>query len=79
MRRQFVDQETGREVPSEDQVKGYETGQGDYVVLEPEEIAEAVPESDKTLRVEAFIRCGDVDSVYFDRPYFLVPGGPVCA
>ncbi len=45
-------------------------------MLEPEEIAAAVPESDKTLAVSAFIRCRDIDSVYFDRPYYLVPADP---
>ena len=74
--RQLVDQETGREVPSDDQVKGYETARGEYVVLEPEEIAAAVPESDKTLAVGAFIGCGDIDTVYLDRPYYLLPADP---
>ncbi|ASY73264.1 Ku domain protein (plasmid) [Sinorhizobium fredii CCBAU 83666] len=42
-------------------------------MLEPEEIAAAVPESDKTLSVSAFIACGDIDDVYFDKPYYLAP------
>jgi DNA end-binding protein Ku len=71
--RQFVDQGTGRVVASEDQVKGYEAGKGDYVILEPEEIAAAFPESDKTLAVERFIGCDDIDDLYFDRPYYLGP------
>jgi len=45
-------------------------------MLEPEEVAAAVPESDKTLDVEAFIDCGDIDDVYFDRPYYLAPSSP---
>jgi DNA end-binding protein Ku len=48
-------------------------GSGDYVVLDPEEVAEAIPESDKTLSVEAFVGCGDIDDVYFDKPYYLAP------
>ena len=55
--RQFVDSETGEPVRREDQVKGYQVGQGDYVILEPEELAAAVPESDKALAVEAFVPC----------------------
>lgn len=73
VRRQYVDEETGRPVEREDQVRGYETAKGSYVVLEPEEIAAAVPESDRTLAVESFIACADVDTVYFDKPYFLTP------
>jgi DNA end-binding protein Ku len=60
-------------------VKGYETGPGDYIAFEPEEIAKAVPEADKTLDVEAFVPCGHVDDVYFDRPYYLAPSAPAGA
>jgi DNA end-binding protein Ku len=52
--REFVDADTGERVESKDQVKGYETGAGNYVPFEPEEIAKAVPEADKTLDVQAF-------------------------
>ncbi|ASG25271.1 Ku protein [Nitrospirillum viridazoti] len=71
--RQFVDSETGKPVDREEQVKGYEVARGDYVVLEPDEVAAVVPESDKTLSVLAFIPCADIDDVYFDKPYYLAP------
>jgi DNA end-binding protein Ku len=77
VRRQFVDEETERSVERDKQVKGYEIAQDQYVILGPEEIQQAVPESDKTIRVEAFIPCGEVDSVYFDKPYFLAPSSGV--
>ncbi|MFG1463895.1 Ku protein [Xanthobacter sp. DSM 24535] len=77
--RVFVDEETGEEVPREQQVKGYETGNGAYIMLEPEEVAAAVPESDKTLDIQAFIACSDIDLVYFDRPYYLAPTDEVAA
>lgn len=77
VQRQFVDQETGAPVDKDAQVKGYEVSQGEYVILEPEEVASAVPESDKTLDVQAFIECGDIDQVHFDRPYYLAPTGAV--
>ncbi len=73
VRREFVDSESGKVVEHDDQVKGYEVASGDYVVLEPDEVAAAVPEADKTLDVDAFISCGDVDDVYFDKPYYLAP------
>ncbi|WP_210490838.1 Ku protein [Microvirga antarctica] len=76
VRRQFVDPETGKPVGADEQVKGYETGKGEYVMLEPDEIAAAVPDSDKTLNVEAFVACSDIDDVYFDRPYYLTPSSP---
>jgi DNA end-binding protein Ku len=75
--RQFVDGETGKPVERDDQVKGYETAQGDYIVLEPDEVASAVPESDKTLNIAQFVACDGIDDVYFDRPYYLAPGDRV--
>jgi DNA end-binding protein Ku len=73
VRRQYVDAETGEAVEHDDQVKGYEVAAGDYVVLEPDEVAAATPQSDKTLSVEAFVACSDVDDVYLDKPYYLAP------
>ena len=71
--RQFIDSDTGKPVEKDDQVKGYEVGSGDYIVLEPDEVAAAVPESDKTLNVEAFIPFDELDDLYFDKPYYLTP------
>ncbi len=73
VRRLFVDSETGDVVERDEQVKGYEVDSGQYVILEPDEIAAAIPNSDKTLDVEAFVRCEDIDNVYFDKPYYLAP------
>ncbi|MGF6178485.1 Ku protein [Ensifer sp. 4252] len=73
VRREFVDSETGDPVDRDDEVKGYEIENGQYVVLEPEEVAEAVPDSDKTLKIEAFIPCSQIDTTYFDKPYYLAP------
>jgi len=77
VRRQFVDQESGEVVETDDQVKGYEVGQGEYVVLERDEVAAAVPDGDKTLLVQNFVFCDEVDEVYLDRPYYLTPSGEV--
>ncbi|MBL8563273.1 MAG: Ku protein [Gemmobacter sp.] len=73
IRREFVDAETGKLVERDDQVKGYELSEGEHVVLEPEEIAAAIPESDKVLAVAAFLPCAEIDDVYFDKPYYLAP------
>lgn len=73
VRRQFVDSETGKPVERDDQAKGYETASGEYIVLDPEEVASAVPESDKTLAISAFVGSDDIDDVYFDKPYYLAP------
>jgi DNA end-binding protein Ku len=75
VRRVFVDMSTQKPVESDDQVKGYDVGGNEYVILEPEEIAAAVPESDKTLDVSAFVPCNEIDEVYIDKPYYLAPDG----
>jgi DNA end-binding protein Ku len=76
LHREYVDETTGKPVAAEDQVKGYDTGDGGLVVLEPEEIAAAIPDSDKVLAVATFVACAEIDETYFDRPYFLAPANP---
>jgi len=71
--RVFIDGETEEPVPKEMQTKGFEVENGQYIIIDPEEIAAAVPESNKTLEIEAFIPCSEVDDVYFDKPYYLTP------
>ncbi|WP_112502555.1 Ku protein [Rhizobium sp.] len=71
--RVFIDSETEEPVPKEAQTKGFEIENGQYLIIDPDEIAAAIPESDKTLEIEAFIPCTDVDDVYFDKPYYLTP------
>src|SRR5690606_38077487 len=53
LKREFVDEETGRPVEREDQVKGYETDKGEHIILEQAEIDAVVPQGDKTLSVQA--------------------------
>ena len=73
LKRVYMDNKTNKPVDAKDQVKGYETSDGHYVVLEPEEIASAVPNSDKSLTVDAFIACNRIEPTYFDKPYYLLP------
>jgi DNA end-binding protein Ku len=71
--RVFVDSDTEEPVPKDAQIKGFEVGNGHYLHIDPEEIAATIPKSDKTLEIEAFIPCREIDDVYFDKPYYLVP------
>jgi DNA end-binding protein Ku len=71
--RVFIDSETEELVEKEQQTKGFEIENGQYIIIDPDEVAAAIPESNKTLEVEAFIPCSDVDDVYFDKPYYLTP------
>ena len=73
VRRQYVDEDTGRPVEKDDLVKGYDQANGQTVILEAEEIREAVPDSDKRLEMSAFLPCAKIDTLYLERPYFLAP------
>ncbi len=75
LNREFVDSDTGKPVPRENRVKGYEVSSGTYLSFNEEEIASAIPESDKTLNVTRFVKCAEIDDVYLDRPYYLAPVG----
>lgn len=71
--RSYFDSETGDPVENSELMRGYDTGGGEFIVLSPEDIAAAAPESDKRLEVKGFIPCDQIDRLYFDRPYYLTP------
>lgn len=56
-----------------DIVKGYEYRKGEYVTVEPEEIAHLRIPSKKTLEIVQFVDIGEIDPAYFEKPYFVVP------
>lgn len=60
-------------IEREDIVKGYEYKKGRYVLLEPEEIKALKLPSKKTLEIVQFVPTKDVDPLYFEKPYFMVP------
>src|SRR4051794_18679482 len=61
----------GEEVAYEDIVKGYEVSEGEYVVLEKEEIDAAAGERSRLLDIEEFVDATEIDPVFFDRTYYL--------
>lgn len=73
IRYERVNASTGEEVAWKDIVKAFEYDKGSYVVLEPEDIRSAAPESHDAIEVESFIEADQVDPRYFEKPYVLVP------
>jgi len=65
--------EDGQEVDWEDIVKGYEYEEGKYVVFTPEQLAELDAEASSTIDIQQFVKEGDIDIRYFDKPYYLEP------
>jgi DNA end-binding protein Ku len=74
---QYVDAETGEAVEDEDQVKGYEKGEGDYVLLEDEEIEDVGLESTRTIDIDTFVPLDSISWVWYDRPHYLAPDDDV--
>jgi DNA end-binding protein Ku len=68
-----VDPETGDEVSYDDIVKGYELTKDHYVVITPEELDALDPEKTRTIDIEDFVDLEDIDPIYYDHPYYLVP------
>jgi DNA end-binding protein Ku len=68
-----VDATTGEEVPYEDLVKGYELTKERYVVITPDELEALDPEKSRTIDIEDFVDLADIDPVYYDHPYYLIP------
>jgi DNA end-binding protein Ku len=64
-------------VERSDLVKGYEYEKDQYVIFTDDDFKKIQIESDDTMVIERFIDEADVDRVYVDEPYYLVPDGPV--
>ncbi|MGI5391173.1 Ku protein [Streptomyces sp. CA-251251] len=75
IRNRRVNQRTGEEVDAGDIVKGYEVDEGEYVVVEPEELDEIAPGRSRTLEITDFVDLDRIAPVYFDRTYYVAPRG----
>jgi DNA end-binding protein Ku len=62
-----------REVPYEEIVKGYEVSKGRYVALEPQELAALNPKATRTIEIRDFVDLADIDPIYYEATYYLVP------
>jgi DNA end-binding protein Ku len=68
-----VDPVTEEEVSYDDIVKGYELTKDSYVVITPEELEALDPEKTRTIDIEDFVDLEDIDPIFYDHPYYLVP------
>jgi len=73
IRNEVVDTETGEPVEPEDRVKGYQFEKGQYVLVEEDELDNVALESTHTIEIEEFVPMTDVDRIYLDESFFLVP------
>ncbi len=68
-----VSEATGEEVPAEKIKRGYELSKGRYVMIEPDELDSLRPKGSHAIEIEEFIDLDDIDPLYFEQPYYLVP------
>jgi DNA end-binding protein Ku len=68
-----VSEATGEEVPNERIVKGYEISSGQYVVVDQEELEKLTPKASHTIEIQDFVDLEQIDPIYFEQPYYLVP------
>ena len=64
----------GEEVPYDEIVKGYEISPDRYVVISPDELEALEPRKTKTIDIEDFVSLDEIDPLYYDHPYYLLPG-----
>jgi DNA end-binding protein Ku len=62
-----------RVVDRSEVVKGYEYEQGKYVLLDPREVRKIAPQSARAMEILAFVKESEIDPLFFDRSYFVVP------
>jgi DNA end-binding protein Ku len=77
VRYEVVDADTGEEVPQEDRIKGYKIDRDSYVLLEEKELDRVALESTHTIDIESFVERAEVDELYLDESYYLVPNDEV--
>ena len=68
-----VNEKTGREVPWDEIVKGYEYEKGEYVALTDEDFVQANVEASQSIDILDFVDGAEISPIYFDKPYFLAP------
>ena len=77
VRRQYIDSVSGKPVDQDDEVKGYEIGSDEYLLIDEDEIDAVQIESSHTLSIEQFVDRAAIPQIYFDQPYYLSPSDEV--
>jgi DNA end-binding protein Ku len=68
-----VNEKTGKEVPWDDIIKGYEYAKGEYVPMTDADFERANPEASQTIEITDFVDAEDIAPIYYDKPYYLAP------
>lgn len=68
-----VNAESGREVPSDRIVKGYEYERGQFVIFTKKDFEAANVKATQTVDIEDFVHLDDIDPLFFEKPYYIIP------
>ncbi len=74
-----VNERTGDEVAYSDIVKGHDVGGGEYVIVEPDELAAVAPGRSRSLEIHTFVDLDQIDPIYYQKTYYLAPASPESA
>jgi DNA end-binding protein Ku len=75
IRNKKVSEKSGKEVDADDIEMGFEIGKGRYVTFDKDELRELKPASTRAIEITDFVDLGDIDPIYYERTYWLVPDG----
>ena len=75
LKRQFFCEKESKALTSDDIARGYEIEKDRFVVVEDEELEALAPEKSREIDLKRFVPVTDLDPIYFERAYFLVPDG----
>jgi DNA end-binding protein Ku len=73
LRRKIVSSTTGQEIHPEHIVRGHEVEKGKFVVVTQEELEACAPEKTKAIEITDFVHLSDIDPLYYERPYYVLP------
>lgn len=73
VRYERINDETGNEVPWSNVIKVFEFDKNNYVALSNEDFKRAAPKAVKTIDIENFVKLEEINPIFFERPYYLVP------
>jgi DNA end-binding protein Ku len=77
LRQQLIDEETGEPVDREHRGRGYEVAQGQYLIVEDEELKAIEIASTHVIEIDSFVPRQQIDQRFFDTPYYVAPNEPV--
>src|SRR5512134_3813386 len=73
LRQQMICPYEKQPVPAEEQSKGFEVEEGKYIIVDPEELEQTAPESNRMIEVHEFVKTEQIDPIFLDRVYYLEP------